>query len=79
MEKDEQIELVQALKLLHKVHSDRGDPCTRFHNNTGQCDVYVVTVHRDPELYRRFQELFGSSMETEPVKTERISAGPDPS
>ncbi len=55
---DEQLEIVHALKVLHKVHSASGDPCTKFSNETGQCDVYVLTVHRDPELYRQFQELF---------------------
>ncbi len=55
---DEQLEIIHALKVLHKVHSASNDPCTKFSNETGQCDVYVLTVHRDPELYRQFQELF---------------------
>ena len=58
---DEQLEIIHALKVLHKVHSASNDPCTKFSNETGQCDVYVLTVHRDPDLYQKFRELFATA------------------
>ncbi len=58
---DEQLEIVQALKVLRKVHSDSGEIVTKFSNQTDQCDVYVLTVHGDPDLYQKFRELFATA------------------